>query len=624
VKFSVIIPFARNEDTIGACLDSVRTAADALERTHPAAGVEILCVNGGSRDGTRALIEATAAADSRIVLLADPPAEIGSGPARNRGLDRACGEYVLFVDADDAVEANALVGLAVAATDIVTFLPPEGLFDLSQSSDVRKLFSPLVGNLLVWNAIYRREVIGDWRFPNLRNHQDLVWTTGMFARVHTVVGGASVWYRYNPNVTGSAVNSHSWARVAAAWRATFGMARAIAPCQRRFSLGTGAVLWLIMARKLMMHLYLHFLCEIPRALCCAKRPQTCSVPCGGASVASPCWLIDARTFSTQPTGVGLYAYRHIRRLRRENPAARFVLTSDVVESSEIKALVSEGVKVYVYGRRVFKSVGVLGYFRYVKRVAREVRPDIFWQPNNVQPVSLRGVPSVIVTVHDVFGLEPFSWKHPLWPLYYRYCFARTLRNVTEIWFNSNDTAERVRVRVPFAAKLATRVVHPLAEVPPRASVAPYRTARPYFLYVGNVETRKGADLLFAAYRAYRKTEAAPFDLIVAGLERNVPVPHEPGFVALGYVDAATKYALMCSAVALVVPSRAEGFGMQFAEALALRVRVIASDLPVFREIDPRGSPNVVYLKGFRDGDDATRVELLRFGLGSLRPGFASA
>lgn len=620
MKFSVIIPFAQNEGTINACLSSVCAAVDEFDRLHPDLGAEVICVNGGSRDGTRARIENAVARDSRIVAILDLPAEIGSGPARNRGLEVARGDYVMFVDADDTLLPEALVELCEATADIVTFLGPTGFYDLARPENVRKLFSPLVGNLLVWNAIYRRAAIGGWRFPNLRNHQDLVWTAGMFARARTVDAGAAVWYRYDPHVAGSAVNSHSWARVGAAWRATGGMARAVLPCLQRSSWRDRGILGMIMFRKLAMHLLLHCVAEIPRALCGACQASSLARARLGSPEGSICWLIDARTFSTQPTGVGLYAYRHVCRLRRENPTIRFVLASDVIVSEEIRALVHEGVEVLAYGRRVFMSAGVWGYFRFLKRLARELRPDVFWQPNNLQPVRLRGVPRVIVTVHDVFGLEPFSWQHPLWPLYYRLCFARTLKNVSEIWFNSEDTAKRVRERMPTAVARTCRIVYPLTDVPLRETIEPYRHERPYFLYLGNVETRKGADLLFSAYREYREQESDPLDLIVAGLERDVHVPREPGLVPLGYVGEALKYSLMCSAAALVVPSRAEGYGMQFAEALALNVRVMASDLPVFREIDVNASPAVTYLRGFREGSDEERVGLIRFGLKGLAAG----
>lgn len=267
MKFSVIIPYACAEKTIRACLDSVVKAVDRLDAVSPGCGAEIVCVNGGCTDRTPSIVGACARGDRRIVSIGEWPHETGAGAARNKGMDCAQGEYLVFVDADDAIDPEALVDLKDAMADIVTYLPPQGTFDFCENvpgvraQSLRATFSPMVGNLLVWNAIYRREAMGDWRFPNLRNHEDIVWTSGAYARAKTLVGGVRPWYRHDWQVGGSAVNTHSWARVSAAWRATFLMWRAIRPC---FG-GASWALRVIMLRKMAMHFALHFLREIPLA-----------------------------------------------------------------------------------------------------------------------------------------------------------------------------------------------------------------------------------------------------------------------------------------------------------------------------------------------------------------------
>ena len=269
MKFSFVIPFADAERTLDACLASCAVAADRLDAVRPGLGAEVVCVNGGCRDGADAIAGAWTAKDARFVARSEwlGDANVGAGLARNCGMSLAKGEYLVFVDADDTISPDALVGLADATADIVTFLPISGVFDLTKAEDRRKAFSPCVGNLLVWNAIYRRTAFADLKFPNLKNHEDLVWTSAAFARARSLVGGVSRWYNYDAHVAGSAVNSHSWRRVAAAWEATGMMWRAVRPA---FA-GNGVLLRLVMLRKLAMHLVLHCLREIPSALraCCS-------------------------------------------------------------------------------------------------------------------------------------------------------------------------------------------------------------------------------------------------------------------------------------------------------------------------------------------------------------------
>jgi len=175
----------------------------------------------------------------------------GPGAARNEGLDKAKGEYVVFVDADDTLKPDALAGLKDATADIVTFLPPCGTWDLTKREDRAAAFSPMVGNLLAWNAVWRRGAIGGWRFPPLRNYEDLVWTAGMFSRAKTLVSGVAPWYEHREDVLGSLANSYSWRRVRDGLSATGMIRRA---CRGAH---VGLRTRLILARKLTMHVLLH-------------------------------------------------------------------------------------------------------------------------------------------------------------------------------------------------------------------------------------------------------------------------------------------------------------------------------------------------------------------------------
>lgn len=68
--------------------------------------VELLCVDDGSLDASGEMLDALAAADSRVRVWHQ--ANAGASAARNKALQHAAGEYITFVDADDVVSPSYL------------------------------------------------------------------------------------------------------------------------------------------------------------------------------------------------------------------------------------------------------------------------------------------------------------------------------------------------------------------------------------------------------------------------------------------------------------------------------------------------------------------------------------
>ena len=95
-KISIIIPIYKVEKYLRFCLDSlcVQTLKD----------IEIICVNDGSPDNCGEILNEYQKKDKRFYILNQE--NLGSGPARNNGLDHAKGEFVGFVDPDDWVAPN--------------------------------------------------------------------------------------------------------------------------------------------------------------------------------------------------------------------------------------------------------------------------------------------------------------------------------------------------------------------------------------------------------------------------------------------------------------------------------------------------------------------------------------
>ena len=98
---SIIVPVFNAEAYVGRCLDSLseQTLWD----------IEIICINDGSTDGTLSVLKQYAERDSRIKVFSQ--ANAGLSGARNRGLNEAAGEFILFVDGDDWIEHETCAAL---------------------------------------------------------------------------------------------------------------------------------------------------------------------------------------------------------------------------------------------------------------------------------------------------------------------------------------------------------------------------------------------------------------------------------------------------------------------------------------------------------------------------------
>jgi glycosyltransferase-like protein len=117
----------------------------------------------------------------------------------------------------------------------------------------------------------------------------------------------------------------------------------------------------------------------------------------------------------------------------------------------------------------------------------------------------------------------------------------------------------------------------------------------YVLAVGGIEPRKGSLTLLEAFAVLRRLQP-DVKLVIAGGEtlfdyrsyrtawesRAAELGVEP--VVLGPVDNNELPSLMASAAVFAFPSVKEGFGLAAMEALAAGVPVVASDLPVLREV----------------------------------------
>ena len=206
---SVIIPVYNAEKYIARCLDSL------LAQTYT--DFEAIAIDDGSADGSFAICQAYGEKDPRFHAIHQE--NQGVSAARNAGIDRARGDYIAFIDADDYVLPDYLEQLLQAAqthnADIACCDFVEILADGQTPSTPRvvsqrlvqrptDLFEDIISEregycACVWAKLIRINLAKKVRFQKLRFGEDHVYMFDLFCHKPVVYLSTYKGYCYAPN-----------------------------------------------------------------------------------------------------------------------------------------------------------------------------------------------------------------------------------------------------------------------------------------------------------------------------------------------------------------------------------------------------------------------------------------
>jgi glycosyltransferase involved in cell wall biosynthesis len=165
---SLLVPIYNVERYLEQCLESARQQTFV--------SLEVICINDGSTDGSRTIIESFLKADSRFRVIDKPNS--GYGASMNEGLKAARGTYVAILESDDFFELDALERLHRTAqkynAEVVKAnfwlywsVPQERreLFELVLPSMANRLVNPqeewdiFYQKPSIWSALYSRHFL---------------------------------------------------------------------------------------------------------------------------------------------------------------------------------------------------------------------------------------------------------------------------------------------------------------------------------------------------------------------------------------------------------------------------------------------------------------------------------
>lgn len=230
-KFSFILPVYNVEKYIKKCVDSL------LNQTYE--NFEVILINDGSKDKSEDVCKEMVKKDSRVSLYNQ--VNSGVSVARNLGIDKSSGDWLVFIDPDDWVDKDYLLNFYNSIEENVDIIICDDIVEFPKKSIINNIFiesCEFVGNkkddLLLqffsknscsyfpqnhdcsspWGKIYRKEFVlkNGIRFePELRRAQDKVFNLYAFELASTIkyinipqyhyrMNETSTWGKYSPNI----------------------------------------------------------------------------------------------------------------------------------------------------------------------------------------------------------------------------------------------------------------------------------------------------------------------------------------------------------------------------------------------------------------------------------------
>lgn len=229
---SVIVPVYNAGEYLEQCLDSL------IGQTYQ--NIEIICVNDGSMDRSLDILQDYSQRDSRIHIINKE--NTGVSQARNDALRVASGDYIMFVDADDWMDAQTSETVVTCAVeqiaDIVMWsycsettsrssrkeiFPEKRVFvDSEVKTQLHRRFLGVLNEELahpeladalcpVWGKLYRKELLDGIEFIDLSKigtYEDGFFNLEVFGRAEKVVYLPEYYYHYRRSTTQSVTSGY--------------------------------------------------------------------------------------------------------------------------------------------------------------------------------------------------------------------------------------------------------------------------------------------------------------------------------------------------------------------------------------------------------------------------------
>jgi glycosyltransferase involved in cell wall biosynthesis len=296
-------------------------------------------------------------------------------------------------------------------------------------------------------------------------------------------------------------------------------------------------------------------------------------------------------------GIGGYTYEVLRRMVLAHPEHEFLFLFDrQYDQKFVFAPNITPIVVYPSARHP-----ILWYIWFELRlpfILKKHKVDVFFSPDSY--LSLRSKVRTVMTVHDIIPLQQPEGVPKMAVWFYQYFLPKYLQRADQIVTISHfvknsilekNLAESDKIKVFWNG--CSESFKPSKEAQKTKIKAKYSLNCDFFFYTGAIHPRKNVDGLIKAFDLYKKESHNTVKLLLAGrlawdteavTQAYEQSPYREDIVFLGYLPQEDLVALMGSAVALVLISINEGFGLPIVEAFNCDTPVICSNSSALAEV----------------------------------------
>ena len=318
-------------------------------------------------------------------------------------------------------------------------------------------------------------------------------------------------------------------------------------------------------------------------------------------------LIDGRLYGLENAGLGRYVINLIRELSKTDPGNEYVLLLrkkyfNLLELPGNWKKVLADYRHYSFAEQ-FKLPGII----------KREHPDLVHFPHFNVPIFYGG--KYVVTIHDLLmhtqkGLDATTlpvFMYTIKRVAYRFVFNTAIKRSLAIIVPSNSVKnDLTKTYGIFGHKIF--VTYEGVDIKKGSDQVAIPKGQ-YFIYTGNAYPHKNLEKLVKAIVLLNKKHTQPVKLLISSsrgiftqrLERIINDQKASSFVyLLGFTPDEALVTLYRNSAAFIFPSLSEGFGLPGLEAMSAGTVVLASDIPVFKEIykdnakyfDPKNTESV--------------------------------